>query len=609
MKGWLGKIAEIDLSTGRVEFLHPDEVLYHRYLGGVGLAAKLLYDSMRPGIDPLSADNVLALMTGPVTGTSFPGVGRVSFCARSPLSGAWGESSMGGYVGQALKGAGYDGLLIKGVSDAPHYLHVTSKDVALRDASHLWGRDTYETESLLKEQHGKHCQVASIGPAGENLIRFAGINHRGSNNAGRCGLGAVLGAKHLKAIVVEGDGKIEVANPKALNELRQMLLATYKDDAWISLLRSGGTAWGMGWAMELNDVPIKNWILESKVWLEQAQRISGQAMEDAGLVVGRETCYRCPIACRRIVHLDNGPLSVPTSAGPEYETLGSLGAMLMIDDVKVLCKANELCNRYGLDTISCGGTIAWAIEAYERGIITKEDTDGLELRWSDGQLLLELIHRIVYRKGIGKLLAVGSRAAARKVGKESEEFAIQVKGLELPMHHPRAMRGIEISYATGPRGASHNEGGSLASQDISLEEKATLIKRSVDRAQVIGSAVFCNFTVGPLSDEAMAGVLKATTGHDYDLDEMYKIGRRIWHMRRAFNLRYCGMDGTDDVLPQRVVSQLPTDTPFDDLLTAYYQARGLDAQGIPLRSTLQELGLEDVADDLKLETASIVNNA
>lgn len=600
MKGWTGKIVEIDLSTGRIAPVYLDERVYRQYLGGVGLGARLLYDNMRPGAEPLSADNVVAVMAGPVTGTSFPGVGRLSFVSRSPLGGAWGESSMGGYVGQALKSAGYDGLLVKGASENPVYLHVTAEGIALCDASSLWGCDTYDTERLLKIRHGGKCQVASIGPAGENLVHFAGINHRGSNSAARCGLGAVLGAKRLKAFAVEGEGDVEVADPDTLKDLRRSLVATYKDNWWTGMLRSGGTAWGLGVAMGMNDVPIKNWSLESKVWMEQSERISGQSMEDAGYVTGRGTCFRCPIACRRMVRIDDGPWPVAESAGPEYETQAALGAMLMMDDPRALCKANELCNRYGMDTISTGGTIAWAIEAYERGVLGKADTGGLQLGWADGQVLIDLIELIAHRQGLGELLADGSGAAARQVGGGSEDFAIQTKGLELAMHHPRAMRGLELSYATQARGGSHNEGGGWGRQAGSLEDKTAASKRSVDRAMIVGSSVFCNFTIGPLSDEDMAAVLSAVTGHDYSPEELREVGSRIWHVRRAFNLRHCGVDGTDDTLPQRVIDELPAEEPFEELKSLYYKARGLDAQGRPLHRTLEMLGLEDVANDLGL---------
>ncbi|MBC7263855.1 MAG: aldehyde ferredoxin oxidoreductase family protein [Chloroflexi bacterium] len=599
LTGWIGKIGEVNLSTGNISSLQLDETLCGRYLGGAGLAARLLYDRLPPGTDPLSPNNIVAVMTGPVTGTPFPGVGRVSFCSRSPLTGVWGESSMGGYFGQALKAAGYDGLLIYGASEKPVYLKVTNDGITLHDASPLWGLDTYETERVLKKTHGQRSQIASIGPAGENLVHISGIHHRGSDTAARCGLGAVLGAKRLKALIAEGDGEVAVADPGSLAELRGALISSYKNDAWVHTLRTGGTAWGMGLALDLNDVPVKNWNVEAIEWREQGEKISGQAMENAGLVVGRTSCYRCPIACRRIVQVDESAWQVSKSAGPEYETVGSLGAMLMIDDPRVLCKANELCNRYGIDTISCGGTVAWAIEAYERGILSKEDTDGLELRWGDGQVLLELIERIAYRRGIGNILSYGSRAAAKQVGGGSEVFAIQVKGLELAMHHPRAMRGLEISYATGARGASHNEGGTVH-DEVSLKERAALIARSVDRALINASAVFCHFTVGPLSDKRVAEVLTAVTGHNYVQDDIYQIGSRIWHLRRAFNMRHCGIGSEADTLPPRVVAQLPADTPFDDLLAAYYHARGLDIRGVPIRRTLENLGLKDVADDLRI---------
>jgi aldehyde:ferredoxin oxidoreductase len=600
VKGWIGKIGDVDLSSGAIRSLHPDEATYQQFLGGVGMAARLLYESMQPGADPLSPENVLALMAGPVSGANFPGVGRVSFCGRSPLSGGWGESSMGGHLGQALKAAGYDGLLVHGASDHPVYLHVTGEGITLRDASALWGLDTFDTESSLKQTLGKQVQVASIGQAGENLVPMAGINHHhGSDSAARCGLGAVMGAKKLKAFVIEGKGGIAAADEAALTELRKKLVATYEKDWWVGTLKSGGTAWGTALSAQINDLPVKNWSLDSKEWKEQADKISGQAMEKAGFVVGRTACYRCPIGCRRIVHIDQEPWQLSESAAPEYETVGGLGSMTMLEDVGALCKANDLCNRYGLDTISCGNAIAWAIEAYERGVLTKADTDGLELRWNDGRVLVELVQRIAHRQGIGELLAGGSRGAAQKLGHGSE-WAIQTKGLAPAMHHPRAMRGLEISYATGARGASHNEGGGYGKCGPSMDERAAASAVSVNRAMVNSSCVFCSFAVGPLSDDDTAAVLRAVTGHGFDTAEIMAVGSRIWQLRRAFNLHHCGMGGEADTLPPRMLSQLPEDAHFDQFLAAYYRVRGLDPSGKPYRATLESAGLSDVATTLQL---------
>ncbi len=599
MNGWTGKIAVVDLTSGKISSIEPSAQTYRDCIGGVGLNAHLLYHHLRPGIPPLSEGNILAMMTGPVTGMNFPGVGRVSVCARSPLTNGWGESSMGGHLGQAIKAAGYDGLLVNGISSTPCYVVLAQDGITVQDASSLWGLDTYETEARLKATHGTRAQVASIGQAGENLVSFAAINHGGGDVAGRCGLGAVMGSKRLKAVVAIGSGTAPAFDEEALAELRNRLLAAYEKDWWVGTLKAGGTAWGTGLAVQLNDVPVKNWAIETKEWTAPAQNITGQAMDEAGLVVGRTSCFRCPIACRRLVEVDSNGWSVPRSAGPEYETVGALGAMLMIEDVRALCKANELCNRFGLDTISCGGTIAWAIEAFEQGLLSAADTDGLQLRWGDGRMLVELIERIAHREGIGQLLAGGSRSAAAQLGK-GENLAIQVKGLELAMHHPRAMRGLEISYASGARGASHNEGGSVHKDGITIDERAAAIAASVDRAMVNGSAVWCSFTVGPLSNADAAAVLHAATGHAYNEQELMAAGQRIWHLRRVFNLRHCGVAGEADVLPSRVLAQLPETPAFPDLLAAYYRARGLDSEGIARRERLAELGLSAEADDLGL---------
>ncbi|MBN1289024.1 MAG: aldehyde ferredoxin oxidoreductase family protein [Actinobacteria bacterium] len=564
MKGNWGKILKVDLTAGSTEELKLDEQLYHDYLGGSGLAAKYFFDHEGWKVDPLSPENPLMIMLGPLSGSNLPGTARLEFCARSPLTGIWGEACMGGFFAPQLRAAGYDGIIITGASEKPVYLHVTDEKVEIKDASHLWGKDTFETESGIKKELGdKRIQVASIGQAGENLVKYACImNNRGST-AGRGGLGAVMGSKKLKAVVVRGKKKMEFANEQRVKSIAKDMHAKLK----VNLIAEGLGAYGSNVAMEfgmsIGDTPTKNWRMAH--WPNGPENLGGVSVAER-ILTDHHGCHGCPVGCKRIVEVKSGPYKVEEGPGAEYEGAAALGTLLMIDSLEANTKANDMCNRYGMDVISAGGTIAYAIEAYEKGLITREDTGGIALEWGNADSVLEMLDRIAGREGFGDLLAEGSRAASRKLG--GEEFAIQVKGMECPMHDPRALWSMALTYATSIRGACHcadsnlyTEWGLGSHKDLGVPQsiplrakgKAASTIASQKKGNIANSAVICEYV------EVMSGGLlmimqatNAVTGLNYSLKELAEVADRMWYLKRSIG-NLCGATREDDKLPRRIV--------------------------------------------------------
>jgi aldehyde:ferredoxin oxidoreductase len=406
---------------------------------------------------------------------------------------------------------------------------------------------------------------------------MAGISHNRSNMAARCGLGAVLGSKNIKALVATGQGQIPVYDPQAVKKDREEIVSLINANPVLGILKNGGTAWGLDWLMGVGDTPVKNWEIDSRSEMELCSKINGQSMEGAGLVVGRQNCFMCPIACKRFSKLPNEPAEEKGTV-PEYESLGALGTMVIVEDKEAIIKANDLCNMYGMDTISVGGTIAWVIDAYQNGLITKEDTFGLELKWGDGELVNNLIRQIAYRQGFGAILAFGSRKAAEILGKGTEQLTVQVKGLELPMHDPKINPGWGVVYATGSRGASHNETGSIALSN-DLQKQAEFIKTSVDRKLFESAINICSYVVSPISDEFLIKIISDITGHSFSIEDIYETGSRIWNQRRIFNAKICNISGKEDTLPKKVMNSNYTEEEFQQNLAAYYRVRNLSTLG------------------------------
>ncbi len=619
MHGYAGKLLEIDLGAGTTREVALDPELARATIGGSGLAARLYLQQLcrdrlgaPPYPGPLDAAAPLIVMTGPVAGHPLPGSSRFAICGRSPQSGFWGEASCGGFFAPALKAAGYDGLIITGAATAPVYVLIEDGRAEVRTATDLWGSDTYATDDALKARHGRSARTLSIGPAGENLVRYAAVVHDKGHVAGRTGMGAVMGSKRLKAIVALGKSKPEVAARTALKPLRESVLAKQGENLTSQTIQAYGTDGAMYVGSLMGDVPFRNWRLGE--WDDAAiQALDGAAMQET-ILTGTGTCHSCSVACKREVAVPDEPFRVEKGPGPEYETVAAFGSMALVSDLKAIAAANDRCNRYGLDTISCGATIAFAIEAAEAGLLESN------LTWGDSAAILEMVDAIAYRRGIGDLLAEGSARVAARLGPDAARFAVTVKGLELPMHSPRAYHGLGIGYATAPRGACHNaanvylemggvlypelglEGGQI---EQSSEGKARVSALGQDYACVQNAASFCvlnnlNFTVTELVE-----ALAAVTGIPYTVEEIVQTGERLWQLKHGINV-LLGATAADDRLPPRLLEPLedgPTAGSAPDMalmLAEFYALRDLDANGRPARARLEQLGLHALADALEV---------
>ncbi|MBT9167359.1 MAG: putative oxidoreductase YdhV [Syntrophomonadaceae bacterium] len=618
MGGYARKILEVDLSTGKIETLSIKEEDQRKFLGGSGLAAKIFFDSFNPKVDPLSPENPLIVMTGPVVGTQFPGTSRFTVCGKSPLTGIWGEGTCGGNFGPELKFAGMDGIIFKGASSTPVYLSIENDEIKLRDASDLWGMDNYTVTDFLKRRLGKerNPKVLSIGPAGENLVKFAAICNDKGNFIGRTGMGAVMGSKRLKAVVVKGTKKVEISYPEEYATLRKLLIAKSRDAMMAQSFRSMGTDAGMDLGMLTGDVPIKNWMIGEDFQL--SANLGGPSMTEKYLTKNH-ACSFCPIACKRIVKVDGGPFKTEEGPGPEYETCCTFGTLIMNYNLAGVIKANEWCNRYGMDTISCGATIAFAMEAFERGLINKRDTDGIDLTWGNMAGVIELLHQIAKKEGIGAVLSEGTREAAKRLGKGAEEFAVEVKGLEVPMHDPRGFHGMGLAYMTSIRGACHLmhlalsvEQGINTYAEVGFQEnyigqrsegKAEMIKLCEDLGLPCNSLLICQFVAWTLSAHELAEMVRVSTGFDMTLKDLLTCGERTWLLKRGLG-NMMGVKVKDDRLPKRILTPLKEGAAVGSvpdvgrLLREYYEVRGLDGDGRPKKEVLIKAGLEDLAKRL-----------
>jgi len=608
--GYMGKIAHVDLSKNRVKIKEIPKEYCRLYIGGSGLAARYVYDMTDGSTDPLSPENILVVMTGPITGTSFPTSGRFAVCGKSPLTNGWGEATASGFWGPELKFAGFDGLVIYGKSKMPVYIFAEDSDIKILQADHLWGRDTYDVEAIIRsDHHDKKIKVLSIGRAGENLCKISAIINDGGRAAARCGLGAVMGSKNLKAIAVKGNMKIEVSNPERLLKVAREVIEIIQRNPKTQSLRRYGTAALVEVLEPVGDLPTKYWSKGS--WPEGAEKLSGQTMAKT-ILRGIKACYNCPIACGRIVEVTNLNYAMK-GKGPEYETIAALGSLCLNDNLEAVAKANDLCNRYGLDTISTGSVIAFAMECYEHGILNEKYTGELKLSWGDPNLVLTLISLIAERKGLGNLLADGVKRAAEKIGIEAEKIAVHVRGLELAMHDPRAFTALALQYATMPRGACHTAFSYIVERDTKIPElglekildrhstdgKAYLVKVMQDYMTLYDSLALCKFLVhvGVSPSKIIEG-FSAVTGWDTSLQQLLVIGERIFNLKRCYNIK-CGTgDKRFDILPQKVLKPFNEGgtqgyTPnLDIMLPEYYELRGWNKNGTPTSEKLLELGLE-----------------
>jgi aldehyde:ferredoxin oxidoreductase len=612
LKSYMGKLLRVDLTSKTLKDEVFEEEVARKFIGGSGIGAKILYEETNEKTDPLGPENVLIFMTGPLTGTTAPTSGRHHIIAKSPLTGIWGESDIGGHWGIRLKRAGYDGIIIHGKANTPVYLWINNDQVEIRDASLLWGKDTFEVDRMIREETHKKAEVASIGLAGEKLVRLACIVTGGINArvGGRCGLGVVMGSKNLKAIAVFGNSKVNVAIPDKFKEKTRKLAKKISEKT--KHMHDYGTSAGMVTNEIIGNLPIRNWTLGK--WEEGAQHISGQKMSET-ILTKNYYCGSCVIGCGRTIKLNKGDYAGVEQAGPEYETLACLGALCMIDDMESISIGNELCNRYGIDTISTGSVIAFAMELYEHGLISDDSNDGKEIKWGDSEIMIELIHKIAQRKGIGKLLGKGVKEAAKELGGLAHEFAIHSKGLEFPAHDPRAFSSLAVGYATSNRGACHLQsfsypfekgvimpelGYSVPLDRFVIEGKGILTAKAQNLMCLFDSLKMCKFSLyGGVRLTDMLDLLNYATGWNMDIEEFYKAGERIFNLKRLYNVR-CGISRKDDTLPPRILSQCRNEggaannlPHLGKMLNEYYEFRGWTQEGIPTTNKLEELDLKE----------------
>jgi len=616
-----GCYLKVDLSNGTWQQEPIADADVRRFLLGSGYAAWLHRQQMDPTLSALEADSILYAFNGLFTGSMAPTGCRSTWCGRSPLTGIWGESNVGGHWGAALRSAGYDGVALAGRSSQPVYLWLDGRDgsIELRDASALWGLNCHEAHDALLAETDNKARIAVIGPAGENLVSYASVmtgSKLQARAAGRGGMGALMGSKRLKAIVVRGGHE-----RPAYHDLAGFREAVKTANPWIrdnSIAMSKlGTSGGLAGAEAAGDLPVQNW--RGGSWKEGAERTTGQALA-ATMFSGHHRCFACPIGCGKQVEIQAGRYSGLQAHSPEYETLAGFGAMLLNDDLESIVYMDHLCNRYGLDTISTSASIAFAFEAYERGLLGEHDVDGLQMQWGNTEAIIELIRRIAYREGVGGLLADGVRAAANRLGPEAEAFSLHVKGQEFPYHDPRSFVSMAVNYATGVRGACHLEalsywrgygvkvpGLSQHGETLdgefdrhSKQGKGKMAARYQDYMAVFNPLGLCKFIVkGSAGPETIAEWVNLALGWNWRAADVLEMGERIFNLKRLINGRY-GMDRADDTLPDRFLTEprpsgsaagvLPA---LDEMLDEYYSERGWSPlTGQPSYQKLEQLGLE-----------------
>jgi len=605
------KLLVVDLSARTHREEEIDQKLAREYIGGSGLAARLLYEHITPDIDPLGPENPLLFLTGPLVGTSMPSAGRCSVSALSPLTGLWGESNTGGFIGPEMRFAGYDGVLITGRADTYCWISIIDGDVKIHPAAELWGQDTYQTQDSIREILGDpKVRVACIGAAGENQVKMAGIINDHGRAAGRTGMGAVMGSKNLKAIAFRGSGKIPLTDPERYKQAVAEIQSVVKEDLAAQALRMAGTAGYVDMGAMFGDMPAGYYQIGE--W-EDSSNLSGVRMAEEFLNRG-VACYRCPIVCGRETRTLKYKLDVVD--GPEYETVAAFGSLALVDDLEGVIYAGHLCNLHGLDTISTGSTIALACDLFEKGIITLEDTGGLEIRFGNVKMSHHLIELIAKREGFGDTLAEGSAALAAHFG--VPEMAATVRKLEIPMHDARSFSGMAPVYALSPRGACHLQGdmygvdtGQGPATELGIlpgdrfensEEKGRITARSQAWRSIYNALTVCHF-MNPGASKIQKA-LTAATGWEYTLDDLLLAGKRIFTVKRMLNLKL-GSSAEDDRLPEFMLKSFSTGgtTGFVPdlkilLRGAYLEHEWDPLSGLPTPDTLKAYGLDFTIPDL-----------
>ncbi|MFC2024118.1 aldehyde ferredoxin oxidoreductase family protein [Chloroflexota bacterium] len=623
--GYNGRILRVNLSSEELNIEEPSENLYRQYFGGEGFVGYYLLKELAADVEPFSPDNKLIFAAGVLTGVPVGGCGRHSVGSKSPLTGGFGEAEAGGYWGSELKMAGFDAIIVEGKAEKPVYLLIIDSKAEIRDAHHLWGLKTLECQDAIRnELADSTIKVAQIGPAGENLVRFATVSNDLDAFAGRTGMGAVMGSKNLKAIACRGHKRISVADTDTVRDIGRWV--RNKTPVAVQMFRDFGTASVIPSLNKAGGLPTRNFQLG---YMDTANEISGQTMTET-ILVKRLSCFACPIQCKRMVKFE-GPFAVnPRYGGPEYETIAALGSNCGIDDLKIIAKGNEIAAAYGIDTISCGMAIAFAMNCYEHGLLTKQDTGGLDLCFGNGPAMLKMMEQIALRESLGDLLAEGVAQASKEIGVDAEEFALHVKGQELPMHEPRWKQGLGIGFAVSPTGADHCHNmhdhnftapsplmkemqalgivNPLPANDLSPAKIRLLIYNSL-WVHFLNCAVCCYFVMlyGLVGFSRLVRLVSSVTGWETGSFELMKVGERAVNLAQCFNLRE-GFTNKDDTLPQRFFTP-QTEGPlqgialdpreFRNAVNMYYEMMGWSSEGVPTTGKLGELGIEWVVPQIR----------
>lgn len=624
MAGYMGKIAFVDLTAGVVTKETLPENIYRSFIGGVGLGVKILYERMKPGVDPLGPENIIGFLPGLLDGTPTPMATKYMVVTKSPLTRTWGEANSGGLFGPELKAAGYDAIFFTGISAKPVYVLIQDDKIEIKDAVHLWGKDTYETvEGLRGDTGDKRLRIACIGPGGEQCSLISSIITDNGRVAARSGVGAVMGLKKLKAVAVRGTGRVEIAKSNELQRLRNDTLAHLRDVdhlRFIKTISGAGTCGGLMGLVLAGVAPIKNWGLIGQEAFPEYTKIVGENIIKYQL--RKSGCGNCPINCSGIVSVKEGPYATE-GRKPEYETVAAFGTMLMNSDVESIIKANDICDRYGIDTISTGSAIAWAMECYEKGLIGEKETEGIELTWGNPSAILAMLEKIVRREGFGDVLADGVERASKRIGKSAEKYAIHIHGQEPGCHDPRAFALRGLGYVAGAAPGRHM----VAMASIRLEGESNLgiypeLKKpeggsepeqrgkihaiAASYSQIFSDSGMCLFALSAGTQFPFVEFVRAITGWDFTAAEAITTGKRILTLRQAFNNRE-GFASKDFNLPERM-SQPPTMGPFagrhidfEALKASYFKSMDWEAEtGIPSPQCLSELGLKELVSSFKI---------
>ncbi|MFH2074410.1 MAG: aldehyde ferredoxin oxidoreductase family protein [Pseudomonadota bacterium] len=605
MKGICGKLLDVDLTSGRTTELGISAAMVKKYLGGRGLGARLLFDLLPPKTDPLSPENILIFLTGPLTGSMVPGSSKFVVVTKSPLTGGWCDSYSSGRISLELKKAGYDGIVIRGKSNFPCYLKIDDSGVEIREADWIWGKDSFAAEKTLKELEGNgSAGVSSIGPAGENLCSYACINSDYYRQAARGGVGAVMGSKRLKAIVVRGTKNVEFHDHKRIVELNRENYQRAKVSQVFQARSKYGTPLTLNFTHTGGILPTKNF--QYGTWDKALGKIDSVGVYKS--VKSHKSCQSCFVHCSLITEAADGKYKGVTVEGPEYETIGMFGSNLLIDSLPTIIQANVLCDKLGLDTISAGNVIGFVMECFEKGLLTGKQTEGMELNFGDDEACLAAIELIAYRKGFGEIMSQGVRAAARQIGGGSDRFAMQVKGLEFPAYDPRGAFGSGLSYAVSPRGACHRRAWPPAKEILggfppyTAEGTGEMIRDLYTENSIFHSLLVCDMPAKfiPLTLGDYANYYQAATGEAISQDDFLAVAGRTETLIRMFNNRE-GFTRADDTLPQRTLREPLPDGPgkgqcvgeenLNRMIDEFYACQGWDAAGVPTEATLQKYGL------------------